>query len=1127
MNTITLGDLPVLDRGPKGGPPTNYFRFRTGASNVGEGRFLMLRSDAATLLDASLGGPQPVQLVMTDQQGRKISIPVFVRAEFTSSSQISTANALLGPENTPQDIVEVAVCDSRSQSFTGVSFSVNQMVQEFPWDANNSVPYFYHQTLNPPNAANPIQWTWATMATALTFPVIPNAPAWNPRNLRWRSVAKPRVMDDIAARLFLIVGFDPSRNPASHDFFSPGSFHLANPALLAAATASRESGGLVTRGKFATPGVFDVSFAVDNNDASPYSAPDRVSYIKEITLQAGGSSQSVHVGGYLALYKNTGAVASTLVNQAELDAVAEDIAPRCQAFMNNQIAQYDFAGLWNFTVDGVIREVTWISDNEGARTLVQCDNNVDWVPLSDEGKTMFPLGNQLVIPLGSGGDDVSAGGTRYTWTNRNYFWARITASAPLRDDNYTLVRYKYSWNEVVRGSRTGNLGADWLTVVGGRAGDCTCTFGECNGDAKDPTHFCRWALSMYEGDNLQAAPVSPTANGLIVQMFIDYDPDGYPEYTFIHAPDEKIGTLRAAGPCGEGDYTDERYWVQVDDVTVGAIDAQLVGVAADKVPNACSGGGCPAPTDHIITATNIAELNGHTHKLNTSGSPTVNVLLTGVYDKDGTLHYVFDRPPGFKVNQFCYQDAAHDPTCSGAAKPTYTTNIGLVDEIDFNQNWFFVNQPKLMGVVCDKRALVDFTGISAIQGEYGAGAAFTTFDHTCNNTMIQLGTDANLEADEPDAFTRKNPAENDNQYPVYLKLSQGQSIDPCACGGDIYPNYNIMGIDGNVYINPADFGITLYYDSSLVGTYHEINVDTVYRLSFSGTGPAQLRWLGLEAYLCNGSQVFNGGTVPSTDGWTGLQGYNGIVFDPAIDPLHLDRLGVGLVFTGTVGVTVAGGSGSGTLTWDVTSPCSPVLALDLTITPGYGFSAIDCTAGPLAGTFATLQSQAGVVLSNVSGNLAIGLNIISGTYVSVTAAGCGYVIDVPVNTFDNFGSAAAAQAAAIAAAATYTDAQIATFGGTLPGLYDPLGSAATALANAKTYTDNSIQTAIPGIAANTPAAFSGAAGGPLIAWSAASPPLAAFAPGAGGNWAGAPATLQAAIDRIAAAVAGIIGGGIP
>lgn len=53
-----------------------------------------------------------------------------------------------------------------------------------------------------------------------------------------------------------------------------------------------------------------------------------------------------------------------------------------------------------------------------------------------------------------------------------------------------------------------------------------------------------------------------------------------------------------------------------------------------------------------------------------------------------------------------------------------------------------------------------------------------------------------------------------------------------------------------------------------------------------------------------------------------------------------------------------------------------------------------------------------------------------------------------------------------------------------------------------------------GAAGNVPVCGNGSNG--LISWTSAAPPNAAFAPGNSGNWNGDPATLQAAIDRLAA-----------
>lgn len=451
-----------------------------------------------------------------------------------------------------------------------------------------------------------------------------------------------------------------------------------------------------------------------------------------------------------------------------------------------------------------------------------------------------------------------------------WFWARITASAPLQDTNGgnpatgttpTTGRWKYGWKEIQRHE------LNWQDVLNGRTGDETCDYGECNGNPEfitDGSQQCYWALSMYEGDNLQGAPVAPTANGTVVLMFQTADPvNGAIRYTFLHAPVSKIGKIVAAGPCsGQVDYTDARYWVRIQDVTTGGIADALVFGNGPDIPNACSGGSCPAPSSRIVTATNLTELPNNTHGVQTDG--TIDVLVTGVYDAGGTLRYVFEYSV-LATGLFCPQGDGV-AACAGALKPVYTTITNQTNNLFFSKNFFDVSTPvNAMDMDCDiTRSLVDFEG-AAVRTGYDpsytppvlGAAAFT-----CGAQILGFISPIN-QAEVTATDMTPTGAVAANQYQVLTGANKRQSTPDCFCDGDnnLYSEVDVFQV---VRINPCDFAPTVT-DGTTPGKIGTLTIGYALRLTWasSPSGCGNVATIGSSIYGAIFEVTLSGGgTTP-------------------------------------------------------------------------------------------------------------------------------------------------------------------------------------------------------------------------------------------------------------------------
>ena len=426
MNTITIGGLPVYDL-PEDDPRsafTNTFQTSTGASRPGIGKFLMRRTDYATIAAAAA-----VKLKMTSNHGPGLELDVVV-AGFNMMSESADGS---------NDLVEVILYDTRARLAAGPMIRAYNcaLIGEYP------VKYYESTTFG---GTGVTAWTWAQVFTDLeTNADSATLPNWTPRNLAWDNIAKGRILDDLSGRLFLVCGFDGT----AVKMYDAGRMNGQNLALLAIASpcAIREGGGGAgqrnTGARSRLPGTLKITFpVVDPGTADPYAAASRV-YTKDVSTGAGNSNviQSLTIGEYIGVRSG-----GTIVNQSELDAVAADMGTRCVKAITAPMEDHAFAGIWPFTLDGQIRSISWISNRLGAKTIVHIGNEKDFQPTDD----LWPMHqlpqNVLVGGIGEGRATMTAGGTRLVFEAVGEWvrWVKVTSSTLISGaDN----RYAYDWIE--------------------------------------------------------------------------------------------------------------------------------------------------------------------------------------------------------------------------------------------------------------------------------------------------------------------------------------------------------------------------------------------------------------------------------------------------------------------------------------------------------------------------------------------------------------------------------------------------------------------------------------------------------------------------------------------------------
>lgn len=861
INSVTLGGKPVYD--VEGVVGINMLMMHTGAQRYARGNFVMTRDDYKTLATG-----QTTTLKMMADQGDGLEITVVVAGAEPLVIPIGAAkdSGMAGI-----DMMRVVVLDKRCLNFAPYkqSGAYNVMSQPFRFDIGNNRPACYFETL----FKAPATWTWQQVNTALTdigCPTMPKFPAWTPYNLIYNAVPAAAIIDDFLGRLYWIVGWDIKSNKYTCE--TPGVMNTANKTMFDVISQKFHiGGGQGERNLKRTVGTFTVEFRAYNadNPSNPYAKPvasgggaggttyDR-SYKKDITVGTSGSKevQPLDCGEVLAIWQN-----NAWANQGQMDTVAADIAKRAYTFMTGgggmssggsaggaaastaQPEQWEFAGIHPFSPDGKIRGIMWVSDSHGARTVLRFNNDHDFMPLDDIKRVMEAWSNRLVDGLGATSTAMNAGtGKRQVWWQPNFFFAKITDYAPLREPNPS-PRWKYGWVEVTRTCLDPASHA-WVEPSGGRKGSTACNYCECTGAKETSDHYCTWALSMYEGDNFQNAPVGPTNKGAIVLMFADYDTgNGHARYTFLHSPVIKAATIVLAGPCGEADWTDARYWVQIDDVGAdGEVTDPIELSPTPQVPGKCVGssaGDCPPLQKQIVTATNLAEKGKETHQLVVNGEVgDISVVeLNGIYDLDGTLHYVFNTTPPFKLTTgvMCLQGSG-PPTCVGPNAPDETEVDTATTAEYFNKNWFKVYKaitPKTGDFCKPGEVFVDWLGMTFL--DY-SGFPF------CNIQVVRFAQQGKKPETPIEPIL---PDTGDNRYPVIWEpLNAGNISIDCNCAGDLNLHKQ-LDLSASVYIPPAPPSTLYFYkcDNTNLGQAGIIKARYDLDVNIAG-GIASFDWLG-------------------------------------------------------------------------------------------------------------------------------------------------------------------------------------------------------------------------------------------------------------------------------------------
>jgi hypothetical protein len=498
FNALQLGGLNVWEA-PEGTVGLNRFVCRSGASRYGRGVFCMIRKDYNTLKAGGGGGggggsggssstPYIQTLTMKGDPGPGISMPVIVAGAEPMLTGIKQ-------DQGDNDLLKVTVYDFRAQNYTAVHKAYNVLVQGFPLDASDK-PICYQSTLTSGSGGGAkIPWTWHDLLIDAEIIANPpgDLPAWTPYNLVWDNVPSSRALDDAAAQLFYIVGFNPfdktGPGASNYSLFAPGTGFPSNTSLYQGMPPGALLSGqapntprAAERNLIRFPKSFDVIFpGVGGNDPYDHRQYRSLGNDSGIDTAAGTPNGILQVGSQIAVWNGT-----AWVNQSDLDVVAADLAMRAGKFISQDYGQAEFAGIWPFQPDGVYRQVEWISDKNGARTILKSDNARDWLPTDQLNDPINLTAPQEVIGLGGMGDSIGPGGVNYVYPPARQLY--ILTGQATKPGTYTMkpIRMKNQIDATVAGQFTNaNIGTGYGSNVYGI---------NVNEAEKSPTAASQWDL---------------------------------------------------------------------------------------------------------------------------------------------------------------------------------------------------------------------------------------------------------------------------------------------------------------------------------------------------------------------------------------------------------------------------------------------------------------------------------------------------------------------------------------------------------------------------------------------------------------------------------------------------------
>jgi hypothetical protein len=355
MNKITITDL-VTTQNDKNTKCSQSFETRTGLSNIGVGRFLVQKPTS-----------DPTQPISLTIESESINGNTNSRTISCKSTAIIPKSVNYLISNNTSDIYEIILYDQRDDNTR-----FKKLISRRYNVLDPTTGSWELSSLKTPSSLT--EWTWTQIFADLEVTVDPaiTLPTWNPKNIILNNLPKNIAVDKVASELQLVVGWDYATD-------EPKIYEIDQLTSTNSALQTQASNYIINKPALTKIKRYDTRLPKYIKVCFPIYKLGGI-YGHDIEVNANGSGTYVfHYANYFA-EKNT---AGTITNLTAITAVATDIANKLYTRFSTTVDEREYIGIWPFDLDGQIRSIKWIIDENGARTIISRDNLNDYETFVD------------------------------------------------------------------------------------------------------------------------------------------------------------------------------------------------------------------------------------------------------------------------------------------------------------------------------------------------------------------------------------------------------------------------------------------------------------------------------------------------------------------------------------------------------------------------------------------------------------------------------------------------------------------------------------------------------------------------------------------------------------------------
>jgi hypothetical protein len=413
--------FPVLDA-PRGSRQSNWFEMAP-AGHPSEGRVIMRAVDYRLLEQAQTDEVVADLVFGTTSQSGEIAderVKVQVRA-LGATPFVTSLNQDVNYVTDSEDSVEVTLVSKSWWTERNTATDANYNVQD-GFALTGGVPTFRSDASNVKKTAS-----WSELPLTFGYTVGQSvdfvAPPVELRNLHCIGRPRSETGRRIADGLGLI--FDPT----SKKIWNKGQVSTSNLALAIAFSTRVAEANFQNVSDDRYPTQVKVGFT---SVGSP--TPEAIKYYTKSTPRGSGTiPRSISVGHWFAFVDSTG----TTVNNTELGNVADWFSTGKGNALDIQTAfgSQRFAGIVNFTIDGLFRRVLWVCNAHDVSTTVSVNHSIPFRAREEPTYEWF-ASHPVVTSRSLDGTTLALA----TSESSSGFDAIVTGSASIGSN-----RWKYSW----------------------------------------------------------------------------------------------------------------------------------------------------------------------------------------------------------------------------------------------------------------------------------------------------------------------------------------------------------------------------------------------------------------------------------------------------------------------------------------------------------------------------------------------------------------------------------------------------------------------------------------------------------------------------------------------------------